>query len=809
MIITLKNFRCHKSATFEIPDEGLVMLSGKSRAGKTTILNGIVYALYGNIRKPYSHGTSSCSVKLTYKNIIVTRSNRPNKLVVEYLDETYEGEAAQGLIDKLMNASASEFMASSYIIQNKSNSVVSMTPTEQAKFIENLAFDGDDHKKYRVSIKEFLDSVKNELHTHEGKISVVEQNLSDIREEIEEFGEVEECEYTAEDIKKQKHEMHKKITVNTNTVKDLREIEKKLEAESIRNTHIEDKRKSLDIEISGYRRQLSELGTVLSEEEIQSHEDELAEKKSLLKNTELYAKCVALKRNIKKYESERSATQEKIKKKILSEEEVRDIKEKISQLNSSQSKISRAEAEEKYQTIFTEYKEKFGAKTICRIKKPDALAKFLERQIHLYETHVSTAQKKLTVVDEKLIRSDVLSKTYECPECHSHLRFEKECLRAVTDDTSDSTQPNLQEKKDELYRKLTNLENSLAKLQEFSTTLESIKDSLEGDTPEVDEDIETLQQKLAENAVYTEQLKNSSSKILQDMRVEFKKLVKYLPPKFKPSLTSQELHDQILELQKTIEEGWRKKSAHSSLSREISTREKKLANTTPSVGRMLKSDAPTMTLEKVRSKILELSNSIVEYTNNLKNISDYEEATHKISKLKDLRMIQQKLHAKLDELLTVKKSLVRDSESATEILKLSKEAEILAMTKTIESINEYAKFYLQELFEDTVVVRLESTKTTGKNTKTQINTSVFIRGEESSMDDLCGGEKQKIELAFLLAVSDMIGGPMILLDECLNNLDAEVNMDVLMYLKSLSSEKLILVISHEAIKGVFDHIINL
>jgi ABC-type Mn2+/Zn2+ transport system ATPase subunit len=90
-----------------------------------------------------------------------------------------------------------------------------------------------------------------------------------------------------------------------------------------------------------------------------------------------------------------------------------------------------------------------------------------------------------------------------------------------------------------------------------------------------------------------------------------------------------------------------------------------------------------------------------------------------------------------------------------------------------------------------------------------MNTVVRYKGDESSMDDLSGGETQRVELAFLLAVNDMIGSPMILLDECLNNLDAEINMDVLSQLRDLSGGKIILVISHEAVEGVFDEIVTL
>ena len=49
MKLKLENFRCHKKAAFDFPNTGLVLLSGASGAGKTTIINAKTYALYGKL----------------------------------------------------------------------------------------------------------------------------------------------------------------------------------------------------------------------------------------------------------------------------------------------------------------------------------------------------------------------------------------------------------------------------------------------------------------------------------------------------------------------------------------------------------------------------------------------------------------------------------------------------------------------------------------------------------------------------------------------------------------------------------------
>ena len=87
----------------------------------------------------------------------------------------------------------------------------------------------------------------------------------------------------------------------------------------------------------------------------------------------------------------------------------------------------------------------------------------------------------------------------------------------------------------------------------------------------------------------------------------------------------------------------------------------------------------------------------------------------------------------------------------------------------------------------------------------QISTYIEYKGSVyDNIDELSGGERQRCELAYLLALNDLFGSKIILLDECLNNLDSTINTDVLTFLRENCTNKSIIVISHEAVKGVFD-----
>ena len=69
--ITLRNIRSYEKATIDFPD-GVTLLSGDIGSGKTSILLGVEFALFGIIRGSFSgdsllrHGSDTGSVTLTF-----------------------------------------------------------------------------------------------------------------------------------------------------------------------------------------------------------------------------------------------------------------------------------------------------------------------------------------------------------------------------------------------------------------------------------------------------------------------------------------------------------------------------------------------------------------------------------------------------------------------------------------------------------------------------------------------------------------------------------------------------------------------
>jgi DNA repair exonuclease SbcCD ATPase subunit len=141
----------------------------------------------------------------------------------------------------------------------------------------------------------------------------------------------------------------------------------------------------------------------------------------------------------------------------------------------------------------------------------------------------------------------------------------------------------------------------------------------------------------------------------------------------------------------------------------------------------------------------------------------------------------------------------RKLEGFSTLTKHIKDAEHLSLDKTISGINYEAQQYLDNMFEEPIKITLQTFRQlkTTKSVKSQINTIIEYRGYEyDTIDQISGGEQDRVSLAYTVALSSMYQSPLLLLDECLSSLNRELNTHILMHMKQLSSTRLVLVVSH-------------
>lgn len=140
--------------------------------------------------------------------------------------------------------------------------------------------------------------------------------------------------------------------------------------------------------------------------------------------------------------------------------------------------------------------------------------------------------------------------------------------------------------------------------------------------------------------------------------------------------------------------------------------------------------------------------------------------------------------------------------------RLIQEAESIAISNIINSINTFAQNYLDIFFPvDPISVVIKSFKDGKKKRKAQINIDIVYKGVQCDLQTLSDGELQRVKVAFSLALGEMYQIPFMLLDECTCNLDQEMT-EIVVNGMNLYPGKIIL-IAHQVVTGKFDNIINL
>jgi chromosome segregation ATPase len=197
--------------------------------------------------------------------------------------------------------------------------------------------------------------------------------------------------------------------------------------------------------------------------------------------------------------------------------------------------------------------------------------------------------------------------------------------------------------------------------------------------------------------------------------------------------------------------------------------------------------------EKIREEQYSVMSRIQKYQEYEKKLEAYNNISKKLKDLKAGEIRARKRHATA--------CLFRDK-----IL----ETESIAISNMIENINSHSQLYLDQFFPDNPIsVKLAAFKEGKSGDKPCINLEIDYRGIEHDLTMLSGGEKSRVILAFTLALAEIHNSPLILLDECTASLDQDLTSSVITGLKDNFSNKLVVLIAHQVVQGVFDKVIKL
>lgn len=828
MKIQFKNFRCHKSGSFDIMDKGLTLLSGESGAGKSTVLCGIVYALYGGIiKKPYTFGFTTCKVELSLNisgdsdNILYITRTKPKRVIVTYKDKEYEDEAGQNLINSVLGMTCEQFMASSYMVQNQSNSVLSMSPTEQLKFIEGVSYDGDLHIIYKTKLKDALIHHTNNKTQIQKELEILERYIDDYESKLSKMN-VDDLDmevYTTSSITdtKKDYEAYKNVLIELQG--EMTQTNKKLQQykdTNKNNVHHQNKLNELTLTRESEIRKKQDLGITNLNDITQDLHKYRQTEKELNDYIQCKIKYDLYKQELQKYEEMQehyfdSVTEQFNDMNYYDEDDVKKLHDMIHELEKQEKdyitqELKYNEYTEKIQELKPEYDETLEqAILVCGSQNIDKIMKCLKSKIIEMQIALPKFQKQLDEYKYKLTLQHLSQNELVCPSCNASVILHNSELILSTDEIDSNT--DYESLVTETTDTITEYTDNIPIFQEYVTTIQKYHDLCKNKPTRnqpIDKDklnvlrlefsnVQNNNEKMneLENIIDNRILNNQLTKLLE--KCEFMK--NEIGEFQETNDTISDLYDKLSMIKHNITEIQDRVKKYHELNKHIQSIDKQIHGIT----KILSADDFTEKVNSLEIKMQDLNDKYAQTTELIQESRDLLDVLEMCDKYNSCKNELNNLQKKSKDLNQKMYMIDEKIQAIMRLSELSRIAEVLSVKQTIDSLNMNAKVYLDNMFDEPIQIRLENSKDLKGDTKSQMNTIVEYKGNSfEGIDSLSGGEQQRANLAYLLALNDIMGSKILLLDECLNNLDHDMNSNVLMFLKEVGHNKTIICVSHEA-----------
>lgn len=830
MKITINNFKCWEKETFDFKNKGITLLSGKSGVGKTSIVEAIIFVLFGTGRKITKYGKKQCIVEMEDiwqdDKITIKRQKNPNRLILIKNSSQYEDDAAQEII----NTKYSDvYQHVGYLNQSSINSFLLMGPQEKLSFLERLVFENMDMNKIKKKLNILIKERLQEIQITTGKKDMLQQILNDSNETQEPTFPIECKDQTIceknQTIRKQNQtkllaQYNKKLT-QLNQLEDhtrqYNDINKEL---SLKYTLNEQEVLELETKLSGYQ----------SGVEIKQQVDDLENQLKLLKS-----KKQAIE-NKKLYEQ----------KKDQYDSGLKNLKQDLEQKQKENNEIIDIMSDDFQESIddMKEYVDdavEFNKLAIDIAQYRDELtANDMEQSKEKYERYRKDVEK----YKKKIESYKFIKKVYSCPQCTTKLTICPKTTELITI-SSNHSEDNI----DEITSKLRKKEKEIVKLEQLMTKMLHVQSTIE-DYIKKQDDIATKYEEFDTSSQTIEEYRNiidRDTKTLHDIEKAIDnqkeitaKLVSHNYGDIYLNRLEQELHhlnvdehyhtDAIDTVDAIDAIDVKEKALHEELA-EIKMRDKIVneIKSTIEQKRTYLSQLKTSLEDNVRrydTNIEEIGIKKMSAGNIKKNREIFEEKKNTsidiiqtceqnlldISKWKvehDAYQKHQKQKKELANLIEHEKIYSERVRASYRLKDIIAGAEKMAIINMINTINDYAARYLELFFtENPITVRLELIKTE-KTEKETIGIIIYYKDMEADISILSGGELQRTVIAFNLALAEIYAVPLVLLDECTSNLDQELTETVIKGIKYTNLNKSVILIAHQVVSGIFDNIISI
>ena len=828
MKIEIIGFKCHIKKEYDFPDGRISLLKGESGVGKTTILQAIYWCLYGNMRGVYNNTgeEKKCSVRITFNGNIcklilgdtgkkkpnelsIYRQKRPELLQVNIEEEIYEDETGQEIINRIFG-NKEMWKTCSYIEQKQRCGLLSGSNAERMEFLNQLSFNSQNPQNYINKIHQKLKLVNNEFLKKQSEFTAELNLFKERMKKRKVLSNVRATENEMEKIKKR--------------ILKLTDEKKKLNHEVLKQQHLCGKYSTLKQQLSDTENKLKKLKVV--EGNIEEYEKLINQNQKKIHNIQHTIRDIE---NIREFYKEYENVKRKYEKSlenleknypnwkedeiIVKSEKIWETQRKEEQYRKNFDECQKLgcqyQKEKIHQIIENLQNQKINIDNLKRKARIYSELKSFEKQLLQLNINVDEI-KNIDDMDEEsrkyLAQLEELKKgqnLYICPNCDKGLYMKGNKLVSTNvKPVTDNEIKNVKNMYIQLYEKI----KKLRKASEINIRIQSLKDKCDNEeeiknflnNPPNERQISTWITQLSK-IEYIEKPKFESKylKLLfeyQQNQIEFDKYsekCKNYPDIGKIDASDyQKLCDEEKKLQKRINEA----NIQISKIKEYKFHVKSYRS-------LIEKYEKELDLIKLDPGIKDKYNQTCELLENEKKLYDETQYAY------EMRKTQIKLEKMRKDVL----ELNNDLSSIQKLKQNAIKVECRQLQETVNSINIAMTNTLSCFFNEPihVVLKLYKQLKTKKMVKPGVNISIKYKGSEyDSVNQMSGGEGDRVSLALIMALNSISSSPLLLLDECMTSFDKSLKDECVNVLK-MTCEKTIISIDHGGVEGFYDKIIKL
>lgn len=765
MELNIDSFRGFENKKFKFENQ-IYLFKGESGSGKSTCIEAIKWCLYGRGRNVVSKKTKSKPrVTIITDELKIVRSKNPEQLDVWDLktNKKYQKLEAQNLIDHHF-LTYENWELSSYLGQSCRNKLMYSNQSEKMELLKEIIFGGQRQisEKYLQKLGKNIKKYEKDFDKNSGALEFAIKDLKKVKEEktnlIEQY----------------------KIAQKKSSKKKIANLEKLKEAEKLLSERTEGNKLQIKLNdlIDEKKQKLAEIKQKINDNYPKEFNYKFFKDWSeVIKLQKEYDNIDLEEDNdlLADYDFKFDNLDQLIEVRPLSLR-CDEIKEKYTNVEDIQKYLN--ELIDKHQKYINNHHKKEKFEKLQKIKKYqialDRLKPSIEEKwLSLLNRFNITDKDFHKEQDLKEIRKIVFDEQdiYNCPHCYNKVIMEGNELVA--------TKFEITEDDKECFAKI---EGFLKKENTISAKLEECKDA--EDFEEYEEiDLEEVEKQINDLKDYDPNI--PSSNIIT-------KLIFLTKKKERKEHISRTLNDMNCELFKDLEYPSEDEiDKYYSTFQTLKVKETEYEN-------FLK-DNEFMEIENDIDKDEELLSEVKEKINEINQL---------VSAIEEYELIENK-EKEIEKLEKTRKDIIEHSETNKKMEKIVKETESEVMNNNIDTINLQLNNILGALFED-IQIELSMIKNLKNGeVKPSVNLKVVLEGMEfTNIDDISGGQKDRVSMALTITFNLIMGSKIMLLDEVMSSLDGENREKCLRIMRSYLKNKIILNICHETTEGYYDKIIQ-